>query len=339
MKIECYRDEKTERFLKKEGNEIYAELLAAIERCYGLDIDGLMFLGARCQIDKFRVDSKQGSFLLSIHNAIWPERVWNRLAVVESQWAWQEAMARDTDFAIPTAICDQDGDRVVLLPYTNAYNEAIKCVLSNWLPGVAKDVTPETAQIVGKVGAEIHRHSEQWQRPLEFTRPIQDAHWLQEGYRDLYQAKRDGRFSESEYEIMGQAIDKACAMLASVGKSAAVFGPIHGDLCNSQFIYGSQIGVVDFDDCALSYYTFDIGIALLLLRQTPECQQAFLNGYESVRSLSGHDKKLIETFMVTGKIWRWSWVAQKPGMTYGDKDSFFDRLCKPFLNGERILFA
>jgi len=44
-------------------------------------------------------------------------------------------------------------------------------------------------------------------------------------------------------------------------------------------------------------------------------------------------------YMVADKIWCWSWVAQKPDMTYGDKGQFFDRYCNPYLNNKSILFA
>lgn len=334
-----YQDNKTERFFLKKEHEIYHQILPTIETQYAIDMTQLVYFGTRCNIAKFQLKTQtQNQYLLSIYNTHLPENGWNRLAAVQSQLMWQNTLNQNTNLRTQIPILNQQREKITRLPIINAHHETIKCTLLTWLEGEVRDETPETAQQMGIAAGHLHQYASQWSYPPKFTRPVQDIHWLTNIGHDLEQPHLDGRLSQEQYNHIQAAITKTVSLLKSIPQTPETFGIIHGDLCISQFIHHqNQIGVIDFDNCALGYYLFDLGWALH--NKTPDYKRSYLIGYESVRPLSKNDKHILEAFMVISTLWPWSWVAQKPKMTFNNATTFFEHDCIPFLKSESILFA
>ena len=334
-----YQNEKTKRFFQKEENTIYTPILPAIENQYAIKIAQLTYLGTRCNIAKFQLkNTTQDTFLLSVYNTHLPENNWNRLAAVESQLMWQEAVNQNTNLRTQIPIRNQQKEAITRLPILNAYHEIIKCTLLTWIKGEVRDETPKTAHQIGIATGQLHQYASQWPYPSTFTRPIQDIHWITNIGHDLKQTCLDGRLSQEQYDHIQKAIAKTITLLKPTPKTPETFGIIHGDLCVSQFIHHqNQIGIIDFDNCAFGYYLFDLAWALH--QKTPAYKKAYLTGYESVRPLNTNDKHLIEAFLIISTLWPWSWMSQKPQMAFHYAKTFFEHTCIPFLKNQSILFA
>ena len=170
-----------------------------------------------------------------------------------------------------------------------------------------KDV--EMYRLLGEIAATIHKHSKTWTPPEFYTRIEWD--WdatFGDGWNNFYGAHyRDTEvLSESDFE----AID-ACAYLMrkrieAYGKAADRYGMIHSDLRMSNLLEnGSEITVLDFDDCGRGWYMYDIAGIVGFMEHRPDLQaiiDEIVRGYKKIMPLSKQDEEEIPTFIMMRRI-------------------------------------
>ena len=81
---------------------------------------------------------------------------------------------------------------------------------------------------------------------------------------------------------------------------------IHSDLRTANLLKdGDTITVLDFDDCGMGFYMYDVAGAVALMEHRPDLKEIvdeILKGYEPVRPLSEADKTEIPTFIMLRRI-------------------------------------
>ena len=94
--------------------------------------------------------------------------------------------------------------------------------------------------------------------------------------------------------------------LALYGESPKHYGMIHSDLRTANLLKdGDTITVLDFDDCGMGFYMYDVAGAVALMEHRPDLQEIvdeILKGYEPVRKLSQADRDEIPTFIMMRRI-------------------------------------
>jgi len=199
-----------------------------------------------------------------------PELTAHRVA---SEVAWCEALARDTDVRVLRIVRTRADAPMVEV-------EGRCCVLSTWVAGAQrhKSLSPAMIEAVGAVSARMHQHGQQWQPPTDFDRPVFDTVWL--GSPSPLPALADDialSFAEAEQRLLPllrRLVAERCHI-------------VHADLhqWNYRIAKGHDVGVIDFDDCALASPTQDVAISFYYLRRHPGHRalwDAFRRGYERV---------------------------------------------------------
>ncbi|MEM9418718.1 MAG: phosphotransferase [Planctomycetota bacterium] len=257
-----------------------------------------------------------GRYLLRLHR---PDEI--SLAYIESEMAWLEALARDTDLCVPTPVRSPDGR--LALEYANADFPELDgdpegrrvCSLLRWVPGrllKGKARRLVHMQRLGGLMAQLHQHAATWSPPFELNVNRWDGPTLMGRHKalgiepdvwDELPAKESDLFAACE-ERLTSALDK-------LGQGPDVFGLIHADLHFNNVLYaGGEARPIDFNDCGHGHFVLDAACALLGF-DPPDGEQpwraAFAEGYEQHRPLPPQTMELLDLFLAARQVTLMLW--------------------------------
>ena len=242
----------------------------------------------------WKVGSPDGQFALRKHRP-----GYRTPAQLESELLWMQAMGA-AGLPVPTPLHTNDGS--VLANVEGDTYSALTWI--DALPiGSGGDLKPgldpsQTARQLGRMMAELHDATDSWTLPDGFDRPIWKIEELL-GIEPLW-----GRFwenpdlSRDEAELLLAARDRARADLAGRDRDLDQ-GLIHADLLTENVLSsGTDLWMIDFDDSAFGYRTFDIATFLMRLSDRadyPDIRAATLDGYSARRRVSADELDLFLT--------------------------------------------
>jgi len=166
---------------------------------------------------------------------------------------------------------------------------------------------------LGEINARLHRHSRDWQRPPSFVRKVwnfdtiigKDAYWgdwckglglTEEGRAIL---ERTAQQLERQTNAYGAGPDR--------------FGLIHCDMrLANLLVEGNRLGVIDFDDCGLSWFPYDFAAAVSFIETEPylgDLMAAWVDGYRKVSALSKEDEAALPMFVMLRRMQLTAWIA------------------------------
>ncbi|WP_182905809.1 phosphotransferase enzyme family protein [Microbispora sp. H13382] len=294
------------------GDDVLTRVVGVAHRAserYGLSPDAAVTLLNVSENATFKVDDGGTTAILRVHRLGYhpPE-------AIASELAWLEALRDEAGVVTPRVLPARDGSRVVTVEDPGF--EPRHCVMFEFLPGAepAEDRLVEEFERLGALTARMHRHARAWASPPSFTR----FHWdLDAAFGP---APRWGRWQD------GLGVDKeARAVLARLeaelrrrlerfGKGPDRYGLIHADLRLANLLVDGEagIGVIDFDDCGLGWYLYDLGAALSFIEHRPEVPhmaEAWVRGYRSVLDLPKEDEAEIWTFIMFRRLLLVAWIG------------------------------
>ncbi|MGN0254571.1 MAG: phosphotransferase enzyme family protein [Chordicoccus sp.] len=166
----------------------------------------------------------------------------------------------------------------------------------------------EVYRSIGEIMAHIHRQAKTWHRPPFFER----IEWDFEGtfgernnfYNTTYADPK--WLSHSEINAITRARNVIAARLAAYGKSPNRYGMIHSDLRTANLLKdGNRLTVLDFDDCGMGWYMYDVASVLSFMEHRPDIDEVIneiLTGYQRILPVSDEDKAEIPTFVLMRRI-------------------------------------
>ena len=225
---------------------------------------------------------------------------------VQSELAWLRALRADLGPIVPEVMATLDGGHIVEVRPAPAVPRCY-CVGFSLAPG---EEPPEDALApwfprLGAITARFHAHARAWRRPSWFSRPTWDLattlgehpHW-----GPWYSSVPD----PGERAQIERARDTVYARLERFGTGSARFGLVHADLRLANLIAdGDDIQVIDFDDCGLSWYLYDLACALTFLEGRPDVDELidlWVTGYRTVEPMSAEDEAEIPTFLMLRRL-------------------------------------
>ena len=260
----------------------------------------------------YRVERTGGGqrFALRVHREGYHSR--NAIA---SELAWLQALRRDGVVTTPVPIPGRDGELIQtaghpLMPRPRSV------VLFEWESGAEpseKDHLVEKFELLGEVTARMHLHSQSWKRPQNFERHVWDFS-TSLGGRPHWGRWQDGMGLDREkLAIFQRAVDLIERRLAAFGKEPDRFGLIHCDMrLANLLIDGSEVKVIDFDDCGFSWHLYDAATAVSFFeheKHVPELMSAWVRGYRKIHTLPADDEAEIPTFVMLRRMILVAWIG------------------------------
>jgi Ser/Thr protein kinase RdoA (MazF antagonist) len=200
-------------------------------------------------------------------------------AELDSELAWLEALARDTDLTLPVVHFSTRVD-IQDLPAGG------RCIAFGWVWGRQCQHRPSRRLVgdLGRVLATLHAHARRFHPPAGFTRPTLDIRRLT--WAGTWEASLLARrpIDPATRRLLGEVAARVEAALAQLGTDPAVHGLVHGDLHLGNVLdHHGQARPLDFDDAAWGHYAMDLAITV---DSVPEpLQPVLLEGYQAVQAL------------------------------------------------------
>lgn len=237
---------------------------------------------------------------------------------VRSELAWMKALQDDAGVETPQAIPSLSGDLIELVAPAEG-GEPRMVVLFDFIDG--SEPQPEDLlgafHHLGSIAAEMHAHAREWKRPSFFERLVWDYdHAL--GAKPNWGGWREG-FARNKpgIEIVARADELMRERLTAFGTSTEDFGLIHSDLrLANLLVENGRTKVIDFDDCGLGWYLYDIASSMTFLENHEDADamiSAWVAGYRTLASLSEREVAEIPTFMMLRRLIIMGWAGSHPG--------------------------
>jgi len=305
-------------------------------------------LPAGCSVDLINLSENATYKVESPSGQRWALRVhrdgYHSDDAIRSELAWLTDLRARGVVTTPVPVPGLDGALIQKVP-NPALPRPRNVVLSDWEtgsePGVNEDLRAPF-EILGEVTARMHRHVRQWKRPDWFERLTWDFD-TSLGDRPHWGRWRDGLGLDAVKEaLFGRTVELIGKRLAAYGKGADRFGLIHCDLRLANLLVdGSEVKVIDFDDCGFSWFMYDAATPVSFyehLPEVPDLIRHWLIGYRRVIDLSQADEDEIPTFVMLRRLLLVAWIgshsetelAQSMGVEYTEQTV---DLCRTYLAG------
>ncbi len=287
---------------------------------FGLSDDDRFTLINHSENMTYRIDRSDGEKrILRVHRD-----GYQSIENIESEIAWMKALQEDVGILTPQALPGINGKLIqrVSAPEIGARN----CVLTDWIDGEMPEETGELSDLLepftqlGEINARLHQHVLEWKRPDFFKRQRWDFDGTI-GERPIWGRYLEGRgLTDVDKRLLKKCANLIKSRLEQFGNSPDRFGLIHADLrLANLLIHQGNIRVIDFDDCGLGWFLYDIGAALSFMEERediPELIEAWVKGYLGVRPLSEEEIAEIPTFIMLRRLTLLGWAASR-GQTGG----------------------
>jgi Ser/Thr protein kinase RdoA (MazF antagonist) len=249
-------------------------------------------------------DANGAESILRIHRT-----GYHSLAAIKSEHAWMTALREDADVRTPRLL--NDVQHIV----TSELPEGRQCVFFEHLEGDEPDPDDLAGNFpnLGEVTARMHEHALSWQLPRNFERFTWNCdtvfgdsphwgHWHSCPWVD-----------DESRQLLQRLADALQLRLNQFGHAKERFGLVHADMrLANLLVHEGETRVIDFDDCGMSWYLYDLATALSFLEDLPnvmELVDAWLSGYRRVRDVSQTEVDEIPTFLMLRRMLAIAWIG------------------------------
>jgi Ser/Thr protein kinase RdoA (MazF antagonist) len=296
---------------------------AALER-YGVD-EARIFLVRQAGNTLFRVWTsnlpgpeapdglyEEGQYLLRVHEPGYQEP-----EAIDLELSWLAAMRREANLPVPEPIATLDGQWMLSINAPGVQGTR-NCSLLRWVKGrsVKNCFRPHHLRAQGRLMAQLHQFSTQWQPPAGLCKRKFD--WDGLFHNDVGSGMANAEAWALLPPLHREAFSFVAGQIRDVmedwGQGLDVFGLIHGDLAvdANLFFWHGEPRAIDFDDSGFGYWVFDLAVALDACRDDPaylHYRDALLNGYAEFRSLAEKQAEHIELFLAGLQVYWNLWAT------------------------------
>jgi Ser/Thr protein kinase RdoA (MazF antagonist) len=254
-------------------------------------------------------DSNSGDdSILRIHRPFYHTK-----QAIQSELDWVQSLREIQLVRTPAILPSGSGEQVILAE--DSAGEQRHAVMFEFMPGIepTEDRLVDDFKTLGAITARLHDHAKQWKVPSNFSRFTWDFETAL-GPNGHWGSWRDGlAMGPSELEILGRLSDTLGIRLQKFGKSKERFGLVHADMrLANLLVAGNDVTVIDFDDCGLSWFMYDLGSSVSFIEDhplIPEMTSSWVDGYRSVANLSKEEVDELPTFIMFRRLLLVAWVG------------------------------
>ncbi|HXG78926.1 MAG TPA: phosphotransferase enzyme family protein [Methyloceanibacter sp.] len=232
---------------------------------------------------------------------------------IRSELAWITALREEGVVETPRPLPALDGTLLCSFADGDSRRHVVAFeFMSGKEPNSGDDLVKWYGRL-GEINARLHQHSRGWTRPAGFARKI----WTFDtiiGERAYWGDWRQGLGLAPEGRaILERAAKRLDERTRAYGMGPDRFGLIHCDMRLANLLVdGNRLGVIDFDDCGLSWFAYDFAAAVSFIEKEPylaDLMAAWVEGYRNVSPLSKEDEAALPMFVMLRRMQLTAWIA------------------------------
>ncbi len=212
---------------------------------------------------------------------------------------WVRHLNRTSGINTPTPIATLDDQYIVSGLHADS-GQTLYGVMYSWLEGEELGDEPTLSQLleVGRAIATLHQESADFALSADAALPtFNDFFWGTEDF--LF--SRKSVLSDVDRASIQQAHDQIMKYTNELYQNSPVH-IIHADMHGWNLMWNEgQLSIFDFDDCGYGVEAQDLAVTLYYL-DTPEQDEALLNGYKSVRPLPTYSAKAMKALLLQRRL-------------------------------------
>ena len=212
---------------------------------------------------------------------------------------WVRHLNRTSGIHTPTPISTLDDQYIVSGLHADS-GQTLYGVMYSWLEGEELGDEPTLSQLheVGRAMATLHQESAVFALSAGAALPtFNDFFWGTEDF--LFSEK--SLLSDADRTLIQQAHDLIMKFTIDLYQNSPVH-IIHADMHGWNLMWNEgQLSIFDFDDCGYGVEAQDLAVALYYL-DTPEQDEALLNGYKSVRPLPTYSANAMKALLLQRRL-------------------------------------
>jgi Ser/Thr protein kinase RdoA (MazF antagonist) len=212
---------------------------------------------------------------------------------------WVRYLNRTSGINTPTPIATLDDQYIVSGLHADS-GQTLYGVMYSWLDGEEIGDEPTLSQLheVGRAIATLHQESADFALSAGAALPtFNDFFWGTEDF--LFSEK--SLLSDADRTLIQQAHDLIMKYTNELYHNSKVH-IIHADMHGWNLMWNEgQLSIFDFDDCGYGVEAQDLAVALYYL-DTPEQDEALLNGYKSVRPLPTYSANAMKALLLQRRL-------------------------------------
>jgi Ser/Thr protein kinase RdoA (MazF antagonist) len=212
---------------------------------------------------------------------------------------WVRHLNRTSGIHTPTPIATLS-DQYIISGYHNDSQQTLFAVMYSWLEGEELGDEPTLSQLheVGKAIAILHQESTDFALSTDAALPtFNDFFWGTDDY--LFSDK--SKLSDADRALIQEAHDYIMKLTNELYSNSPVH-IIHADFHGWNLMWNEgKLSIFDFDDCGFGLEAQDLAVALYYL-DTPEQDQALLNGYKSIKPLPDYSALAMKALLLQRRL-------------------------------------
>lgn len=233
---------------------------------------------------------------------------------IASELAWIQALRHENIVQTPAPIPGANGALIQTLPLDGERQR--HAVAFDFVEGAepeTSDTLPAWFRELGAITARMHLHARAWTPPASFRRKTWNFETFL-GDTPHWGPWRAGLgLDAAGAALLDRATQTIARRLTAYGDGPERFGVVHADLrLANLLVRGADLHVIDFDDCGLSWFTYDFAAAVSFIEHlpiVPALQAAWADGYRTVAPLGVEDEAMLPVMVMLRRILLVAWIA------------------------------
>ncbi len=302
---------------------IEAALVANLER-FGLAGDSRVEMINHSENTTFRIDDGAGPCVIRVHREGYHSR-----RGIECELAWMQALNDEAGVPTPKPIAGLDGELIQTVRGHGLPRQRF-AVRSAWVEGEPPDESRLIEPFIqlGEVTARTHVHSKSWQLPANFERLLWDFETTLGTKPNWGRWELAPGIDRVDISLLERAARLIRARLDAFGRAPGRFGLIHADFrLANLLVHEGETRVIDFDDCGMGWYFYDLATALSFMEERPDVPEliaAWCEGYRRILPIEPAEEAELWTFLMLRRMLILAWMgshgetdlAQELGVPY-----------------------
>lgn len=248
----------------------------------------------------WRVSAPSGRYLLRLHSPISPpaEPGFFTTRAIESECAWLQALADETDLVVQTPVPSPRGGCVLAVPRSDV-GDTVPCTLLTWIEGERLEGKPTARQAarLGELLAKLQEHARRWARPPGFERPTHERTWWRRALGRIDQLVASGVVTAANRALLGRAVEVLDRELAPLANEPDRAGLVHADLHAGNYLFHEGFPrPLDFGRACFAPWLYDVAECAGHLG--PGRRRDLVDAYAALRPFEDGDVRRLEGWFV-----------------------------------------
>ena len=218
---------------------------------------------------------------------------------IKGEIEWVRHLNRTSGIHTPTPIATMN-DQYIISGFHKDSQQTLFGVMYSWLEGEELGDEPTLSQLheVGRAIAILHQESTDFVLSSDAALPtFNDFFWGTEDY--LFSDK--SKLSKDDRALIQEAHDHIMKLTNELYSNSPIH-IIHADFHGWNLMWHEgQLSIFDFDDCGFGIEAQDLAVVLYYL-DTPEQDDALLNGYKSIKPLPQYSDIAMKALLLQRRL-------------------------------------